>query len=530
MNATQARGAQLMLGVGTQLGASTLALVACIFDSIYESGIWTNNGWNSGGYGGPLGGNVSVFGQYGGPSSEAVLRQEAHYFFLGGNGFQGGGAMHLSTQSTDVAFIGSQVTAAVPFNGQGYSTQYLSQHFPFSTAIAEARAIVAAFGAGVLPGGTAGLGGTGLPANDISKFAFTVGDTSNPHEDFWTAANRLSQDRQWYLFSDGETMYLADGPDLMAQEPAMSLDRINDAASIISLQFTWDNTAFQYSSTHKKRRKIQRRTTLAKVISPVSANLQVICKIDEVRAGDTIFMTGCGPGDGAWLVGDCRRSIFNTYSEITLVPALAPLTEQQAAGTAGGKNAISASKVNATGTVLSAMISAAATINNQNLPYKWGGGHAQIGTPSNGIPGGSAGSAGPPPGYDCSGSVAAVLKAGGLMAVNSIGNDTAVIAQLQSEGVLANGQGSGSAECTLFDNPGIHIYMRLNGKYWGSAAGGALPDNGAGIGWISRGGPEAGFRVYHIPPSILALQASGALGQTQSAKANTKNSKTGAGG
>lgn len=89
------------------------------------------------------------------------------------------------------------------------------------------------------PGGTAGSGGTGTLINDSS--GFQVGDPTNPDEDYWTAINRLCQDRYWYAFSDGETLYIADGPDLMKQTPAMNLDRVNDAGIINHLEYTWDN-------------------------------------------------------------------------------------------------------------------------------------------------------------------------------------------------------------------------------------------------------------------------------------------------
>jgi hypothetical protein len=90
-------------------------------------------------------------------------------------------------------------------------------------------------------GGTAGLGGTGTLPNDPSVTGFTVGDSTNPDEDFWTAINRLALERYWYSFSDGEVLYLADGPDLMKQTPAMEIDRVADAGNISSMELTFDN-------------------------------------------------------------------------------------------------------------------------------------------------------------------------------------------------------------------------------------------------------------------------------------------------
>ena len=174
-------------------------------------------------------------------------------------------------------------------------------------------------------GGTAGQGGTGTLPNDVANFQ--VGDVTNPDEDFWTAMNRLAQERYWYLFSDGETLYLADGPDLMKQTSALDIDRVADAGNISELDMTWDNTAWNYVATHKQRRHTQRRSFLAKITSPVEAQISYICAIDEVRAGDVVTMSQCGPGDGQWLAGDVRRSVFEVTSEINLVVALSPLTE-----------------------------------------------------------------------------------------------------------------------------------------------------------------------------------------------------------
>lgn len=82
-------------------------------------------------------------------------------------------------------------------------------------------------------------------------------------------------------------------------------------------------------------------------------------------------------------------------------------------------------------------------------PYKWGGGHAQIGAPSMGMPGGPAGTAGPPPGYDCSGAVSAVLGAMKLL------NTPLTSGQLASFGVAGPG-----AFVTIYANA-THTFMKL---------------------------------------------------------------------
>lgn len=229
---------------------------------------------------------------------------------------------HFALQAYNAGPLGAQNGG-----GQSYADSALAFRIPdnWKIALAGATGLSASQLGPAAPGGTAGAGGTGTLLNDSS--GFTVGDPTNPDEDFWTAMNRIAQERYWYLFSDGETLYLADGPDLMKQTPALDIDRVANAANINHMDFTWDNTAWTYSATHKRRKHTQRRTQLAKITSPVEAQLDYICAIDEVRAGDVANMSSCGPGDGQWLAGDVRRSVFEVFSEINLVVALTPLTE-----------------------------------------------------------------------------------------------------------------------------------------------------------------------------------------------------------
>lgn len=150
-------------------------------------------------------------------------------------------------------------------------------------------------------------------------------------------------------------------------------------------------------------------------------------------------------------------------------------------------------------TVIDAITSSAATINNANFPYVWGGGHAHAGTPDTGTGGSKIG-------YDCSGSVAAVLSGAGVVTPGqSIGRDDSLVATLVQQGFLQPGGGTGSPEVSIFDNPGQHIFMRINGQYFGTAdATGHLPGTSLqGAGWIANGSPGT-FNQYHVPPAILS--------------------------
>ena len=262
-----------------------------------------------------------------------------------------------------------------------------------------------------------GLLGTGTPGNSVAASLWYVGDSSNPDQDYWTTINQYSQDAQWYTFSDGETLVVADGFKLMAQTPQAVIVRL-DPSVISGLNGTYDNSSWSFHAHARPEGKrdpsrVAREDRLAD-----ADHIRIICDIDLFRGGDTVYLKQFGPADGIWLVGTCRRSVFQPYSELTLVQAMQPLNANS--GLALGPQYLTGKEASTptSGTVIAAMISTAATINNDDYPYVYGGGHSQAGTPSIGIPGGN-GYDGHTIGYDCSGAVAAVLAGGGLWPVGS---------------------------------------------------------------------------------------------------------------
>lgn len=210
-------------------------------------------------------------------------------------------------------------------------------------------------GAGVAKGGVAGAGGSGTVTDGSSSttYAFEIGGAGNPDEDSWTGVNRLAQEVNWYLFSSGEYLYYMDGEEMLAQIPAATIDRVADAARIHQNQgsLSYDNTAFNYVSDRKRRFRTQRRTKVALAQSPTEGTFELICGIDEILGGDVVQLVNFGLADGKWIVAESRRSVFGIYSELTLVPALAPISELAAGGTTGtsSTSGTSTSTVNLTG-------------------------------------------------------------------------------------------------------------------------------------------------------------------------------------
>ncbi len=155
--------------------------------------------------------------------------------------------------------------------------------------------------------------------------------------------------------------------------------------------------------------------------------------------------------------------------------------------------------------VINALTAAATAVTHQNTSYVWGGGHAQAGVASVGSKG--PGYTGRTRGYDCSGSVAAVLAGAGLWpAGGSVPNDAGVIQQLLRQRIIARGAGTPPDEVTLYDDPGVHIFMNIDGRFFGTSDGGGGGTPKGGAGWLDDGAPDASnrrFRQYHVLPAWL---------------------------
>jgi hypothetical protein len=160
--------------------------------------------------------------------------------------------------------------------------------------------------------------------------------------------------------------------------------------------------------------------------------------------------------------------------------------------------------------VVSALIATANRILGEDTPYVYGGGHASAGNASLGIPG--PGYDGRRIGFDCSGAVGAVLAGAGLWTPGSgVPRDDGIITQLRHDGMIAPGVGKGPVEVTLWDHPTVHIFMNINGRFFGTSDGGAGASAAGGAGWLYDGAPDTfnpAFKPYHLVPWVLASATS----------------------
>ena len=58
----------------------------------------------------------------------------------------------------------------------------------------------------------------------------------------------------------------------------------------------------------------------------------------------------------------------------------------------------------------------------------------------------------------------------------------------------------------LYDDPGVHIFMNVDGRFFGTSDGGGGGDAKGGAGWLYDGAPDAFttyYRCYHLLATVL---------------------------
>lgn len=230
ITSSQVTVANTLLGVGQQLGAPTVAMVAIIYAGMGETSLGDNSLTyqnNGAGHTGVLQGPV---GDWPNPYD---TQGQARSFYNGGKGFQAGGAIFLAKGgNTNPAQIAVEVEVPSIWPTDAYAPEFPGGQ---AAGVKEAENIVSQ-----LAGVPINIPGTGTPGNVTNAAStWTVGDPSNPDQDYWTTINQYAMDAQIYAFSDGETLYFADGIELMAQRPAAIINRLDK--SVVSLRATWDN-------------------------------------------------------------------------------------------------------------------------------------------------------------------------------------------------------------------------------------------------------------------------------------------------
>jgi hypothetical protein len=213
----------------------------------------------------------------------------------------------------------------------------------------------------------------------------------------------------------------------------------------------------------------------------VRSDVTVNCRASRWVAapGAVVQLSDLGPANGKWLVHTIRRGVFAADAEITLKRLTHKLAEPagevttSASRSAGGAN-VAADAATANG-MLARAYQAMEAIHNKHYPYVWGGGHGAAGVPSGG-------------GFDCSGSVVAVLAAAGMGF--RPGGGTATSGALMSWGKPGQGE-----HLTVWCNP-THVFIIVDGHHWGT---GDWGKGWGGPGFNPNLHPTGGFTPRHWP-------------------------------
>lgn len=293
-NPTQIALAERILDVATKLDAPELAVEALMCAAIGETGISENTGGGTGNaYIGVFQGQRKYF-------KPTDTEEEAHYFLVGGKGYGGGGAIHQANTQPDKhpGLIAADTEVSYP-NAQ-LPNAAAAQHY-YGKYLDEAKAIISAYG-----------GGSFGSTTYTKQYNFTVGTTQDPHEDYWTAANRLADEVKWAFFMDGNVVYYDPETTLIKQKIACIIDR--DDPAVLDWDVTWDT------------RKIATNVTLS-----------LICDPFRFRAGQVLKLSRFGPATtgstaklpGRWLIETIDRDRSDVFSQFSLIQPHNPSKEPQ---------------------------------------------------------------------------------------------------------------------------------------------------------------------------------------------------------
>lgn len=366
LNPEQVAEANTLLSTADGLNAPPAAREALIFAAIAESSIGGAAGAftpNAVGYYGVLQGSSSTWPD---PHDTAGM---ATSFLLGGKGFQAGGAIALAHSGvTDPVEIAVRVEAPSIWPENAYASEAGYANF-----LAEAKAIIAA-------GGGAGESAASENASDVGQL--TRGTVDNPDEDTWECATRLAQQVGWFLFSAGNSLFYMTGPEMVKQRPALHVNvpgnrttRPNGQHEEGVIQtpctYTFDNTTFEYRRTHKVKGKVQRRSRASKPSTPAEVRLNIVCDVQDFRAGEVFEFSSSGPINGRWIITNATRNCLkDLHTQLILQPPIEPLPEPKA--TSKGETTAEA----AGGAGATALVDAAkrALAEKSQYQYVYGGG------------------------------------------------------------------------------------------------------------------------------------------------------------
>jgi len=452
----QMKLAERVLDVADSLTAGEKASVALMEACIVESLITNPSGTSADGYGSR--GVLQVRDSTG--SSMGIRNTDpsqcANAFLT--RGFTGkGGAMELARKNP--SWTAGQIAQAV--QGSAYPRRYDQYQ-------GEAKAFVDAYSGSGVTASTRSITKT-LP------YQFRRGGTDGTREDSWTCLQRLAQEVQWRCFISAGSLYFTSETDLLKAKPRLIVDEADPA--ILGIDFDLDSG-----------KPIHEVTITAR------ANRWVVAPGAVVELTDDM-----GPAQGRYLVATIDRGLFDATATIVCRKPMKPLPEPpndttQVSMSTGGAVSTKAGTVEGSlaGSTVDKAYQAALQITAKRYPYVWGGGHAHAGVPDHG-------QGSPAIGYDCSGSVSAVLAMAG-MGLEMLGPAMA------SDALMSWGAAGEGDHITVYARPGTrtgHAFM-VFGPGVGKPTSQHFGTGDWGKGWGGAGlnprmHPTGGFTARHWP-------------------------------
>jgi len=470
--ADQIANAERVLDVAASLGASETATLALLEACMIESNLTNLSGGDA-----DSRGILQVRDSTAGPMGidNRDIEQCANAFLQ--RGFWGkGGAITIAAKNPGQ----SSGWVAQQTQGSAYPTRY-------DAAEPEARAFLSAYQGLPSTGATGGSGdqsvdvllalrGLRTPRKQPHKtvqadpYQFQRGGSDGSIEDTWTCLQRLAGEVQWRCYVVDGAVYWVSDTTLINQKPVAVLSE--QTLGVDGIDFDIDNGKDNSQATVTVRAWRQ-----------------------AFPPGSALMLEDCGPANDRWLVRDVTRGLFDAQASLSLKRATKPLPEP--AGTTAAVTPLLAGGVEHGLTGKAATVyQAAVAMTAKHYNYVWGGGHAKAGTPDHGVSG-HADSAGTVPvsevGYDCSGSVCAVLAAAGL--------GFTLGGAVSTSGTIASswGQAGEGAQFTVWASS-VHVFILFKTKdglvHFGTGD--------WGKGWDGPGlnpnlHPTAGFTPRHWP-------------------------------
>lgn len=269
----QIRNAEILLGVATEEEAGDRATEAIMVSAIGESSI--QDVPNAAGS--PYGGVLQAL-----KSRNLSTSEQAHFFLVGGEGYQAEGAIAAANDHSD--WSAGTIAYKVEGSRSNFSSNEAAEHH-YQQHIKEARAFIAAYG-GM---GVIGASTTGSRASTLVQ----RGTTEDPNEDSWTALVRIGQAKGWRVFAFRGRVHYAREQDLVKSRARAVLSEQDPAVDWID----WEVTP---------RKRVN------------TATVTVRASLWAIPSGSAVIVRGEGVADGRWLVASFRRTRDSQLATVEL--------------------------------------------------------------------------------------------------------------------------------------------------------------------------------------------------------------------